>query len=54
MEVTLLAASRERHRQVQEVTGHSECSLKHNKNIYMFCVTDDTEINNKVKVLQPM
>jgi len=35
MEETLLAASRERQRQVQDVTGHSECSLKHNKNIYV-------------------
>jgi hypothetical protein len=47
MEVTLLAASRERQRQVQDVTGHSECSLKHNKHIYMFCFVDDTESNNK-------
>jgi len=36
MEETLLAASRERQRQVQDVTGHSECSLKHNKNIICF------------------
>jgi hypothetical protein len=54
MEETLLAASRERQRQVQDVTGHSECSLKHNKNIYRFCFTDDTESNNNVKVLKPM
>jgi len=54
MEETLLAASRDRQRQVQDVTGHSECSLKHNKKIYMFCFTYDTERNNKVKVLKSM
>jgi hypothetical protein len=51
MELTLLAASRERQRQVQDVTGHSECSLKH-KHIYLFPFMDNTRNENEAKNLE--
>jgi hypothetical protein len=53
MAATLLAESRDKQRQVQDVTGHSECSLKHNKHICLFPLLDDITANdNKVGILE--